>query len=501
MKKTCYLLLFACVACLSGRAQPPCQTVDGIIRAVSINGSGRPEIVWDTPSPLAADATGYIIYDYLGGAACTSPIDTVDLLTNSYVHTTAPVPPVGPRSYTMAVNTLIEPYPLTQPHAYSFLTAAYDSCTYAIALQWTPYEGWGQPATYNVYGGLQGNPPALMAANVGGTSYVIENVPDNVAFEVHVVAVHPADPAVQSTSNRVALQTTTSQRPGYMYIRSIDYEENRVSLQFDIDPATKLPDFTLARSTSPDDGYGAIHAFSDAALHSFVDNQAPAVYYYRLTANNYCRLPAAQSNVLNNIGATMEAQNGTWYIAWDTLYGAWASYGLQRLQPLPAVLLANVSATAHSDAIDLSEPELTYCYQIDAYVVDFDILPFPVLPTPRSTTKICGTYRPEIAMPDAIDPKSTLQNPQTGRQRNQFGPVVYAAPATYGYRLEIYSRNGDRMAAIEKKEHDSPLDKSWTGVAANGDFVAEGTYVYHLHVTYANGTSEKRTGTVAVIYE
>ncbi|MDR0729246.1 MAG: hypothetical protein LBF19_03865 [Prevotellaceae bacterium] len=497
MKRYCCILLFSCLAVFSGGAQV-CQTQGEIIRAVSVNAAGYPEITWDASASYYPTAVGYIVYDYLGGAACSNYIGEVSLGIGTFTHTAATIPLTGPRTYTMAIKTTTTPMPLTRQHAYPFLQATYDSCTYAITMQWTPYEGWDGTTTYKIIGGTQGDPPMTWTTGHTATSYTISNVPDNVFYDLYVVAVHPTDATITATSNRVTVDTKTSQRPLTMLISAIEYVDNAVALQFAIDPATRLSTFHLTRSSNWSDGYTVIHTFSDKTLTTYTDTPVDTRYYYRLTAENYCRMEAVQGSILQNIPMTMEAREGAWLLTWypGNDYSLInyiimnPPYTLKRLQPQPATLLSQAPDTTYTDAIDLSNPALLYCYRVEGEVWGG-----------VSATEVCQTYRPQMDMPDAIDPKSLLTNPATGRQRNQFGPIVYASPTSYRYKMEIYTRNGDLIASIEKNESDSPLDKSWTGMNRHGAPVQEGLYLYNVQVTYADGQTDIRTGSVTVIYE
>ncbi len=211
-----------------------CQTVGNIVRQVSVNDSGQPVLTWDAPDNLPANATGYIIYDYIGGTNCTEEITRVGLTTFSFIHTDA-APLTGPRAYSIAVNTTIEPEPITRQHAFAYLQASYDSCTYAVSMQWTPYVGWDDEVAYEIYGGVHGETPALLAENITAHQYEVAGVPDDVLFEVYVAAVNRV--GERSLSNRVALRTKTARRPQFLAITSLAFANNTVDLTLAIDPA------------------------------------------------------------------------------------------------------------------------------------------------------------------------------------------------------------------------------------------------------------------------
>jgi hypothetical protein len=117
-----------------------------------------------------------------------------------------------------------------------------------------------------------------------------------------------------------------------------------------------------------------------------------------------------------------------------------------------------------------------------------------------TTSGKCTYGEASVIMPDAVDPLSTVVNPQTGRARNQFGPVINTNSKNYTYRLTILNRNGAVVADIVKNRDDNPLDKSWNGCLKNGERGAEDIYTYHLSVTFEGGQQEIMTGTVAVVY-
>jgi hypothetical protein len=494
MNNRCAVVLFCCLACLQAQVQAQvCQPSGNLIRSVWVNSDGAPVIEWDAPSSLPNYATGYIIYEYVGGSFCTDSIGFVDLnAPRSYTDTRSDIQPLaGSRAYSIAINKSSEDKEaITEHHAFSWLSAEYDSCNYAIDLRWTAYVGW-ERATYNIYGSVQGTSPELLATT-GEVQYTLSDVPDNVEYEVYVEAVNAAAPSVKSASNRLRLFTKTSQRPSPagLSINGLRFAGHAVELQFAVDPATRLPTFHITRSAQLNGTYTPVHTFSDKTLRSYTDNDVHAVYYYRLAAENNCRLIAAQGNVLNNIDLRLVAENGAWYLSWNKLFNG-LFYSLARLEPSPQQLLSYSADSTYIDRIDSSNAALDYCYQIESST---DI-------GGKSVAIACAAYEPEVLMPDALNPESMATNPQTGRQRNQFGPVLFIASTLYSYQLEIYDHNGGKIAAIEKTAADSPLEKSWTGLNSRGEFVPENMYLYRLELTFINGKTVVKTGNVAVLYD
>jgi hypothetical protein len=496
MNNRCAIVLFCCLACLQAQAQAQCPLSGNPIRSVSVNSDGKPVIEWDAPANFD-NAIGYIIYEYLGGNVCTDSIGFVySDAPRSYTDERPDTRPDinGSRAYSIAIKkSLEEKGAISEQHAFSWLSAAtYNPCSYTIDLQWTAYVGW-ESGTYNIYGGVQGTTLELLATTAA-LQFTHSDVPDNVDYEVYVEAVNADDPSVKSASNRQKLHTKTLQRPKGLPMDSIRFAGNAVELQFAIDNATQLSTFHIMRSSQIDGIYTPVHTFSDKTSRSYTDNDVHAVYYYRLAAENDCQLIAAQGNVLNNIDLRLAVENGVWHLSWNKLVEG-RFYSLTRLEPSPKLLLSDaVDVTTCTDRID-PNAALDYCYQIEASTAEIGE------EGKKSVTIACATYEPEVLMPDALNPKSTAANPQTGRQRNQFGPVLFIASTLYSYQLEIYDRNGGKVVAIEKTAADSPLEKSWTGLTSRGEFVPENMYLYRLELTFINGKTVVKTGNVAVLYD
>ena len=493
MKKITLIVFLFCIAYLSGFAQV-CQTEGKLIREVSVNANGEPVITWNKPTNLPANATGYIVYDYLGTLPdCTLGIDTLTNFNDTVFIDTRNLPLTETRTYCLVINKSTEPEPLTQQHAFSFLKAEYDSCRYSITLNWTPYVGWDESATYKIYGGIAGDAFTLLADNISDTTYTIIDVPDNEFYEVYIEAVNMQETSIVSASNRVTLRTTTPQRPEYLNIHTLKYIDSKVSLQFDIDANTELSTFLVTRGEQPDGIFETIHSFSNKTATLYEDNNVETIYYYQLQALNSCDLqvPVKENNVINNLQLSQETRNGQWHLSWSELYDNNPRYNLNRLQPNPAALLSLSTNTVFDDNIDFTEPSLEYCYRVEA-VGEKGV---------KSITEQCNIYEAEILMPNAVNPTSIVLNVVTGRARNQFGPLVYAHSSMYQYQLEIYGKNGDKIASIQKMETDSPLDKSWLGTLSNGNYAPEGMYIYRLKLTFTDGRVVTKTGSVAVVYE
>jgi hypothetical protein len=263
-----------------------------------------------------------------------------------------------------------------------------------------------------------------------------------------------------------------------------------VQLNFYIDPSTALTQFEIQRAAGAD--FETQYSFSDKTLATYAESAA-GIFRYRLAAKNDCGQTARVSDTLQNFILGVTLQNSAWQLQWNQpVPGEPYSFSLQRLIPNPALLVANTTGVTFTDPVSSMQnlQSLKYCYSLEASA-----------PRGLSVNMACAFYEPRIAMPDAVDPLSAVVNTQTGRARNQFGPVLNIHPGTYAYQLRIINRNGAKIADITKGFNDDPLEKSWNGRFANGVAVPEEVYTYYLEVQFEGGRSENLTGPVMVMYE
>jgi len=483
-----------------------CQTVGNIIKSVSTEWNGTiygTRINWNIPAPetLPPNANGYVIYEYKGGAECTQEIDRIyNINAVTYFHNG-----ITPKGYSMAISTIADPGPITHQHAQPVITDIdFDPCTYEAEIRWTPYVGWGDANTEYAVLIDVGNTGTYtrIAEQLSATSYIWHNAPTRENLSVMVQAVDKRDHTAISNSKPETAFFDFPRIPGYMFMRELIDNEGSHTLSLEIDPITELTAFELQRAVS-DGAFSAVHNFSDKTLSNYTDAAGAGLFRYRIAAKNACGNIVCTSNEIVNIRLTIVQDGNSRHLQWKhaELIPSTILYTLDRQQPNPANLLLNSAATTYSDpiVINSSENSLQFCYIISGTIWEEMDTGWP-LAIAITTSESCVYYRPTVTMPDAIDPLSTIVNPQTGRARNQFGPVINAHPQTYSYRLTILNRNGAVVADIVKNSGDNPLDKSWNGCLRNGDRSPEEVYTYHLSVEFESGEQHIMTGTVAVVY-
>ena len=480
-----------------------CQTKDNMIKSVSVveySGSYNAFITWNKPDNMPPDANGYIIYEFLGLPYCWQ----LKAVISSLTVTNYTLPDVAPLGYTIAVNRPLEPDPHTHRHRQSMieLPITFDPCTYEAEIHWTPYIGWDAADTeYAVLVDVGDTGTyTLLAAGLSATSYVWSNAPARETIKIKVRAVNKRDNTAVSDSKPETTFFNFPRPPVNIFLSELQDNGGSYSLYFNIDPTTELTDFEVQRAT--DDGdFSTVYTFSDKSLSNYTDVAGAGLFRYRIAAKNECGNVVCSSSEVVNIRLDIIQDGSNWQLQWSSARPALiVHYTLDRQLPAPANLLLNSTATSYTDPITvvLAESSLQFCYTILGRVIrDIE---WWLAPPVVTTSGNCAYCKPTITMPDAVDPLSTVVNPQTGRARNQFGPVISADPRSYSYRLTILNRNAAVVADIVKNPNDSPLDKSWNGYLKNDIQGPEEVYTYHLSVEFEGGYQETITGTVVVVY-
>ncbi len=484
-----YLLFFnLCFAAVALQAQV-CPLHGNMIKSVSTEynaGTYGTLISWTASDNPAA--TGYVIYEYLGGNSCTQEIARIhDVSVTTYF-----VDKIASKGYTMTVITGRQE-PLTQQHKQpEIVSVDFDPCDYTATIRWSPYTGWDADNTeYTVYAAVNGaSTYTLLAEHLADVSCRWVNAPTRVPISILVQAVNKSDASAIGKAQPYDVSFDFPRLPDYINLAALDYAEGRAALTFDIDPSTELTKFEVQRATAGT-AFTPVNSFDNKSTVTYTDEPGASDYLYRIAAKNACDSVAAVSDTLSNIVVTMLQEGNSWQLQWDNAALPSMRYTLNREQPQPAGLLSGSPLTAFTDNIPpmLNEPSLLFCYALEGGT-----------PKAKSRSRACAAYTPTVVMPDAIDPLSTAANVQTGRARNQFGPVINVNPQTYSYRLTILNRNGAVVADINKTTADNQLDKSWDGRLRDGNPAPEEVFTYHLSVEFAGGYQQTMTGIVTVMY-
>lgn len=479
-------------------------------------GSGVPTIFWSAPpiNPLYPPPTGYIIYkqivDELGNIIPNEAIDTVP--ANQFTYTDHKSSGLnGQLRYALASNGPVDHSNLTTQHGSIYLTAKYDSCSNEIDLQWVHYFGWGNRIeSYTVYLG-QGRDwtdlPEVGTATGNQTTFSVK-VDPNSEYLMYIKAKKTGED-VYTRSNSFAVNTRIARWPEYISIDSVIASNNQTDIYFTIDAQTELKNFALHRWSVPLEHSTVIFnerklfEFTDPTVSSFTDGSdawdaRSRPFYFRVSSLDGCNRNATVSNVTNSIPLRVVTRGLNNTITWNKLHYSVTKplqykvyrivYGDTEMPPEEIYQTSNPIDTTIVDNVSALEGlglRTLFCYFVEARELGEG---GNVVLLSR-TRSVCTEVTPDIVMPTAIDPLSTIVSPTGGNPRNYFAPTISFRS---DYTLTIYNRWGGIVFVGN--------NQGWNGYNIQGEPAKEGTYVYRLEVYPQNHRTIVKTGSVTVMY-
>jgi hypothetical protein len=354
---------------------------------------------------------------------------------------------------------------------------------------------------YHIYGYVGGSTfkpdsAVWLATSGGATSFALPVVREKQHHHLYVAAVY-SEGRDTSYSNLASVFVPSPIRPRYIYLDSVIGESQSATLHFKIDAATEYTRFWAEKSSEVRGRYSAFAEFTDKRQASIADNAQGGSYsFYRVSAVNGCGNVTASSPAVTNLVPAVfgaSAPSVSWSIAvWDD--GSRSvnaqQYDVYRTSP-PSVAGAAGSTEEASFGDDLSHlPDSVacsspICYRVEAFIRDSMQ---QVLTYVRSS-EACTAADVQVLMPNAVQPGSEVANAFTGKSRSKFEPLCACMS---GYVLSIYSAGGKLIY--------SGADP-WNGKEGNSkNFVGEGSYIYHIKITFVGGAQVEKTGTVTVVY-
>ncbi|MDR1198183.1 MAG: gliding motility-associated C-terminal domain-containing protein [Prevotellaceae bacterium] len=288
--------------------------------------------------------------------------------------------------------------------------------------------------------------------------------------------------------------------PKYIKLDSLVSFDTHNHLHFEIENSTQMNKFQIERSASLDGVFEAIHVFSDKNTAVYDDStcNANTEYFYRVTAFNniaHCNeTPAVTSDTLNSIILNVKYLNRNIEVSWNGFISD-SIYYLYR-NGLFWLTLHNLQFTDMDVQYDFNNNIYDFCYKIEA--VD------RFTNYASISRRYCISLYKPVTMPNAIDPTSTFTNNiETGRQRNQFAPVVGGNESDYEYHMIIFNR-WNNIIFETTKPMDTPVSSEhiWNGASPKGNILPEDTYLYYVKIIFKNSDQVfEQKGTVTLIYQ
>lgn len=470
--------------------------------------TGTPTLSWHAPdyNPLNPNPTGYLIYIAHEGGGWVK-IDSVNANTFTY---TDNVNNGLSRciQYVIASKGPNEPSPLTAPHGSIHVTSAYDSCANSVDISWNQYIGWGNRIDrYEVYMGDNPNWEnlPLVSTIIGTQTFTSYQALPNKDYYMYVKAVKK-DEEFTSFSNLNHINTRIAQPPQFMFVDSLVAKDNSNEIYFSIDQTTQYKNFELVRWESPDSVLAiftgkSITKFTDPAMNHVTDDSdswsaRSKPFYYRLHAYDGCNRLQRISNLSNTVTIRTYNEGSKPVIAWEKFYSEdnnSIKYKLYRISTRNGITESEMIFSARDPEKNEYTDDLSpfdgqgylpsFCYYLEAFE---DLPESDKYRTSRSRI-ICTQVQPEVIMPNAIDPLSTII--RNGVPRNIFAPII---TFQMDYKLTIYSRGGTIVF--------EGSNEGWNGRMPNGQLAPEGAYIYRLEVISDSYSFKTQTGSVTVMY-
>jgi gliding motility-associated-like protein len=478
-------------------ATPP--TAPEIITASVDTATGLSTFKW-TASP-EDDTQGYILVEIINTGSVI--IDTVfGQFTTTYTHA-ASTPGNGSQTYTVAAfDTCYSGNP-PQPNTSAtlpgqstiHLTGAYDECTPAISLQWTPYTGWDSLLTYEVYVETNNAPPVLLAS--AGPSVQLYVDLDVVPFNdyCYFVKAIGADTCQVSFSNRYCVTTDYPGLPNYNYLRTATViADDFIRVVDRVDLGAKVSRYILERAendgpfmqiATQGPGITADIVFNDTDVEADLFS-----YKYRVLVEDSCGNQA----LISNSGATMwlrvdaelaGSNNLRWngYEEWDGQVAGYNIYRSASGEPFTYITTVPPLQWFYDDNVLAGGVDGTgsFCYYVEA--VEFGGGTYA--PDTVSLSNVaCAVQEDQLYIPNAFTPNGDGINDEF----NGFGSFIDLSDL----KFLIFNRWGQPIW-----ETDDP-DESWDG-KVNGELVPQGIYGYIYAYSDGGGNRVEKTGTVTLI--
>lgn len=364
--------------------------------------------------------------------------------------------------------------------------------TNSSIVDWTPYIGWDEVSTYDIYRKEVGSPAALqLIGNVPGDSlrYIDSTVYCNIEYSYRVQANELGG------NNQLSLSDTAHALPIWDYtpppnklVRATVEDDIEILIEWDSVRGSQIPITTYVLQKSFDGiNYTQINK-ADANIFSYIDEKVLVddySYYYRTYAIDEC----FDTTDFWNFGKTILLDADTSLdqrpeMNWSH-YQGWTediSYYTVEIKNTDNTFLEIASFpykdTSFRDLLTDLNQRPDYCYRIIAYK---EIIPFEDQVVSVSNVD-CSPVRSKIFYPNAFTPNADNLND------------FYVTPSEYikEYHIQIFNRWGEMV--FESFD----LTKNWDGTY-KGEDAQQDAYAVLVNTVGVDGIKRVHHGTVTVL--
>lgn len=496
IKRAILACILTAVAAIGLRAQITPPAAPDIIRVTVDTATGMASIRWD-PSP-SSDVEKYTVYYYIPGIEGALAVDTVSGETREYTYTDLD-PSVSSQTLTVAAvdssgNGGVLPDP---PHRTMFLTTTYDSCSRAMKLEWTSYQGWDDDLVrYEVYFKLDGGTYGFLdQAPPEETTELHLDIEDNHSYCYFIKAIKNDNTI--SYSNIACRNVTHPLYPAWINAESASaIGKDQVEVKFAVDPAGEVTSFQLYKSYGPGKQFEQVTTLrnvSDSLIHLDPVISTELRYQYKLYALDVCDNinPETESNICGNIvlEATSVAMEG--FLNWHPYlefeagvknYLIYREINRAGFELIPGGITTDTSCQDDLSFVSQQQIEDKICYRVlaeenDSYTRGNKGFSW--------SNVSCIFVVPEILMANAFTPNDDGTN-------DVIAPILTFIPRQYVF--QVFDRWGSKV--FETQDHTIP----WDGRNNGGKKVPEGVYVYYILLTTSSGIEVQKKGVITVFY-
>jgi gliding motility-associated-like protein len=456
-----------------------------VIDSVSVDASGNVTVAWLVST--SSDTYTYVILENPGPIA----IDSVTGLNSTFLSTPVNATTGSHSFIVIAVDSCGNPSAPSSAHSTIFLSQGFDFCEQAILLNWTPYNFWGTPPTYEILVSVNGGAETV----IGTTTNLNFNDTNLISGALFCYRIRSVDVTGKtSTSNQVCFTPNYPPPPAFSYLRKVTVTPSgQVMIAAYVDGTTTVTGYKLLRSESSAGPFSVINSIaitgvSDIVFYDDVPVDQGPYYYYLITIDS-CGEEVLTSQVSNTI--LLEGSADIGFInsmSWNS-YSDWPN-GVDRyniysvvdgvIGSVPIVSITAVPFSFLESVLDNYNSDGEFCYIVEA--IEAAGNPNGFSDTSYSNV-ICIQQSPIIFIPNAFHPGG------------EFNTVFYPSNSFVspeGYSFDIFNRWGENIFHTE-----DPL-QGWDGTV-NGNQAQEGVYIYRLIAKNPDDSDIELVGSVTLI--
>ncbi len=465
-----------------------------IISSVSVDTLTN-EVIITWNENYQSDTYGYVIYAFDQNGFIYE-LDTVWGIGNtSYTYATDIT--LGPLSYSVAafdscstpsIPPTFQTSAKADVHTSMFLTSTLDICAYEVALSWTPYVGWSNIDSYEIWG------------QIVGQNWVLFGTTTNTTFTADVIGLEDYCffiKAINSSgnyafSNRTCLTIVAPTDPSYHYLQVATVENEVIRLNHFVESASGVQAIQFEKMDKDGVFQNLVQVPVTSDNMTYLDTDVEVnrfSYTYRARVVDSCGRPGTSSNIGKSILLNIQKDdvrlltylNWTPYIQFD---GSVIAYNLYRGidDVFSTVPLATLSNDVLSFTDDLNSVTFTgkVCYYVEA-IEGSNLYNDPQI---SRSNEACEVFEPILYVPNAFMPDGV---------NKIFIPVITNFDPT-DYRFTIFDRWGQVLFQTTTPE------EGWNGNIAFSNKMAEtATYVYMITMHDGNGIEIVKRGHVTLL--